>query len=131
MMAARTLAALAVTVAIAGCGATPPQAPPSQAKKLDASTSDLSTECGLTYQVTEFGGAHAKEVAYLETLAIASAHSLALVYARNPDWVYQGETIRQVVTDAVAMLRACGLNHAAGALALSAATSDRAARTAQ
>ena len=35
----------------AGCGPTPPQAPLAQAKKLDAATSDIATECGLTYQV--------------------------------------------------------------------------------
>ena len=43
---------------------------------------------------------------------MASARSLASVYARNPDWIYQGETVRQIVTDAVAMLHACGLTHA-------------------
>jgi hypothetical protein len=122
---------LAAMVAVAGCGAPPPEAPLPQAKKLDASTSDLATECGLTYQVTAFGGDHAGEVSHLESLAAVSVHSLASVYARNPAWIYQGETIRQIVADAVAMLEACGLKHAAGALELSAAGSDRAARTAR
>ncbi len=106
------LAAIAAAVWLAGCGPPPPQAPPSQAKKLDASTSDLSTECGLTYQVTAFGGDHREDLANLESQAVASARSLASVYRRNPDWIYQGETVRQIVTDAVAMLHACGLTQA-------------------
>ena len=110
------LAAIATAVALAGCGPPPPQAPPSQAKKLDASTSDLSNECGLTYQVTAFGGDHRTDLASLERQATASARSLAEVYRRNPDWIYQGETVRQIVTDAVAMLHTCGLTHTERAL---------------
>jgi hypothetical protein len=106
------LAAIAAVVALAGCGPTPPQAPPSQAKKLDASTSDLSNECGLTYQVTAFPGDHREDLASLESQAMASARTLASVYRRNPDWIYQGETVDQIVTDAVAMLHTCGLTHA-------------------
>jgi hypothetical protein len=112
MRPARTIATLAATVIVAGCGATAPQAPLPQAAKLDASTSDLSTECGLTYQVTAFGGDHRTDVANLETQAMASARSLAAVYQRNPEWIYQGETVRQIVSDAVAMLHACGLTQA-------------------
>ena len=112
MKPARTIATLAAALAVAGCGATPPQAPNSEAKKLDASTSDISTECGLTYQVTEFGGDHRKELASLESQAIASARSLAEVYHRNPDWIYQGETVRKIVGDALSMLHACGLTEA-------------------
>ena len=106
------LAAIAAAVALAGCGPTPPQAPPSQAKKLDASTSDLSNECGLTYQVTAFPGDHRADLASLESQAMASARTLASVYRRNPDWIYQGETVDQIVTDAVAMLHTCGLTRA-------------------
>jgi hypothetical protein len=106
------LAAIAAAVLLAGCGPPPPQAPPSQAKKLDASTSDLSTECGLAYQVTAFPGDHRKDLANLETQAMASARSLASVYHRNPDWIYQGATVRQIVGDALSMLDACGLNQA-------------------
>jgi hypothetical protein len=112
MSPARTIAALAVTVAVAGCGPPPPQAPFRQAKKLDASTSDISTECGLTYQVTEFPGDHRKDVANLERNAMLSVRTLASVYHRNPAWIYQGETVGQIVTDATAMLNACGLTQA-------------------
>lgn len=110
------LAALAATVALTACGPTPPQAPAHEAKKLDASTSDISTECGLAYQVTAFPGDHHKELANLEANAFVSVHSLASVYHRNPAWIYQGETVGQVVVDAVTMLKACGLGHAASAL---------------
>jgi hypothetical protein len=110
------LAALAATLALSACGPTPPQAPPQQAKKLDASTSDISTECGLAYQVTAFPGDHHKELANLEANASVSAHSLASVYHRNPAWIYQGEIVGQVVVDAFTMLKACGLTHAARAL---------------
>ena len=105
-----------VGAALTGCGATPPQPPLHQTKKLSASTGDISTECGLAYTVTAFPGLHRVELLGLEASATRSAHSLASVYARNPAWSYQGETVGQIVVDAVAMLRACGLNHAANAL---------------
>lgn len=106
------LAALAAAVALAGCGATAPQAPPQQAEKLDASTGDISTECGLAYQVTAFPGDHGKDLANLEATAQPSVRSLASVYARNPAWMYQGETVAAIVNDAITMLRACGLTQA-------------------
>ena len=112
----RALGSALLVAALAGCGATPPQPPPDQAKKLGASTGDISTECGLAYTVTAFPGAHHVELLGLEASATRSAHSLASVYAGNPAWNYQGETVGQIVVDAVAMLRACGLSHAANAL---------------
>jgi hypothetical protein len=116
--------ALAVALAGAGCGPTPPQAPLAQAKKLDSATGAISTACGLTYQVTAFPGGHRAELANLEASAASSARKLASVYARNPAWVYQGQTVGKTVNDAIAMLRACGLYDAANAL--SAAASGRA-----
>ncbi|MGN6867610.1 MAG: hypothetical protein ACTHMY_04310 [Solirubrobacteraceae bacterium] len=117
MRPARTIATLAVTLAVAGCGATPPQAPHSEAKKLGASTGDISTECGLAYQVTAFAGDHRKQLASLESQAKASARSLAAVYARNQAWIYQGETVHDIVRDALSMLSSCGLTKAQSALA--------------
>jgi hypothetical protein len=120
-------AALLLAIVVAGCGATPPQAPTAQAEKLDAATSDIATACGLTYQVIAFPGDHRADLANLEASATASARKLAAVYRRNPGWIYQGETVGKLVDDGVAMLRACGLHDAAGAL--SAATSGRASGT--
>lgn len=110
------LVALALSLVLSACGPTPPQAPLQAAKKLDASTGDISTECGLAYQVTAFPGDHRRALANLESNAIESVRSLASVYRRNPAWIYQGETVREIVTDAAATLRACGLNEAEHAL---------------
>jgi hypothetical protein len=106
------LAIIAATLALAGCGAAPPQAPSKQAAKLDAATSDIATECGLSDQVTAFPGHDAKELANLETQAKASVHSLASVYNLNPAWIYQGETVRQIVAAALETLDACRLTEA-------------------
>jgi hypothetical protein len=111
------IATVAVMLALTGCGATPPQAPPAAAKKLGASTGDISTECGLAYQLTAFGGHQRKQLASLESQAMASAHSLAAVYARNQDWIYQSETVHDIVRDALSMLGSCGLTKAQSALA--------------
>ncbi len=112
----RALVPALLAAALASCGPTPPQPPLHQTKKLGASTGDISTECGLAYTITAFPGPHHSELLKLEASATRSAHSLASVYARNPAWNYQGETVGQIVVDAVAMLRACGLSHAANAL---------------
>jgi hypothetical protein len=108
--------ALVLTLTGAGCGPTPPQAPYAQAKKLDAATSDISTACGLAYQVTAFPGDHRADLENLEASATASARKLASVYAGNPAWIYQGDTVGKIVDDGVAMLRTCGLDAAARVL---------------
>jgi hypothetical protein len=105
-----------LAIALSACGATPPQAPVDQAAKLDASTSDIATECGLAYQVTAFRGEHGKDLRNLESNALLSVRSLAEVYRGNPHWIYQGETVGEVVIDAEAMLHACGLTRAEQAL---------------
>lgn len=123
------LVASVAAIAVAGCGPTPPQAPYAQAKKLDASTSDIATACGLSYQVTGFPGDHRADLANLEASATSSARKLASVYARNPAWIYQGETVGKIVHDGIAMLSACGLHDAARVL--TAAASGRASDTAR
>ena len=116
----RTLPALPVVLALAlagaGCGATPPQAPVAQAKRLDDATGDVAAACGLSYEVTAFPGDQRVDLADLAASATSAARELASVYARNPGWIYQGETVRHIVDDGVTMLRACGLDHAARAL---------------
>jgi hypothetical protein len=104
--------AVAVTLTLAACGPTPPQAPLPYAKKLDSATSGISTACGLGEQVTAFSGEHAKDVITLEVTAGNSGLKLASVYRRNPAWIYQGETVRQIVTDSVSLLGSCGLHGA-------------------
>ena len=112
----RLTAGAALALLLAACGATPPQAPPKQAMKLSVATSGISTTCGLTYQATAFPGNHKPELAVLEKKVSSNVEKLASVYARNPAWIYQGETVHDIAVDAVAMLKACGLTHAANAL---------------
>lgn len=103
----------------AGCGATPPQAPLAEAKKLDASLSDISTACGEVYQMTAFGPAPPRELVPIEHSASSQARKLLTVYARNPAWIYQGETVRLIVSQATSTLRQCGLRGSAAILAAS------------
>jgi hypothetical protein len=118
-MRLRLLASLVIVVAwcLAGCGPTPPQAPFDQAKELDRGTSGISTACGEAAQVTEFPGDHERDLQTLEATAASSARRLVSVYHRNPAWIYQGETVRAIVSDGLSMLRSCGLRSAADVLA--------------
>ena len=108
----RLTAAPALALALAACGATPPQAPSKQAMKLSVATSGISTTCGLTYEATAFPGDHKAELAVLEKKVAPNVEKLASVYARNPAWIYQGETVGQIVVDSLSMLHSCGLTRA-------------------
>jgi multidrug efflux pump subunit AcrA (membrane-fusion protein) len=114
--ARRSLVSVVAAVVLAGCGSAEPQAPLPEAKKLDESTSGISTACGLSYQVTAFPGQHEPDLSTLEATATTAANKLASVYARNPGWIYQGEPVHAIVTDSLTMLRQCGLSGAAQAL---------------
>lgn len=92
--------------------------------KLSVATGGISTACGLAYQATAFPGNHTSELETLDATASSNATKLASVDAENPAWIYQGESVGKIVEDGIAMLNACGLRHAAGAL--SAAASHRA-----
>ena len=116
MNAKRLTAAPALVLLLAACGATPPQAPPKQAMKLSVATSGISTTCGLTYQATAFPGDHKPDLEALEKKVSSSVEKLASVFRRNQAWIYQGETVHDIVRDAIAMLNACGLTHAADSL---------------
>jgi hypothetical protein len=107
----------AVAIAVAGCGATPPQAPLAQAKKLDAATSGIASACGLSYQTTALADGHQPDLSALESTAITEARKLASVYALNPDWIYQSETIRVIVHDSISALGDCRLTEAQATLA--------------
>lgn len=105
-----------LAVALCGCGATPPQAPLSDARRLDASTGAISTACGESYQLSAFAGGSRPDLQTLEATATAAARKLASVYARNPAWIYQGETVSEIVQESTLMLRSCRLRGAAAAL---------------
>jgi hypothetical protein len=108
----RAPAPAALALALVACGATPPQAPLPYAKKLDSATSGISSACGEADQVTAFPGDHRADLVSLEMSAFRSVRKLGSVFARNPAWIYQGETVRQIVHDSSSMLGSCGL-HAA------------------
>jgi multidrug efflux pump subunit AcrA (membrane-fusion protein) len=116
MRALRWPVSVALVAALAGCGSAQPQAPLPEAKKLDESTSGISTACGLSYQVTAFPGQHEPDLSTLEATATTAVDKLASVYARNPGWIYQGEPVHAIVTDSLTMLRQCGLSGAARTL---------------
>lgn len=100
-------------LAVAGCGALPPQAPLAYAKKLDSATGGISTACGSAYQVTAFPGNHTSDLDGLEASAITDVRKLETVFQRNREWVYQGDTVAEISSDAVNMLESCGLHRAA------------------
>lgn len=105
--------AAALGAAVAGCGPLPPQAPLAYAKKLGTATSDISTACGFAYQLTAFPGQHARDLKHLEAEAITDARKLEQVFRRNRNWVFQGDTVAEISSDAVSMLESCGLHKAA------------------
>jgi hypothetical protein len=107
---------LLVAATITACGPTPPQAPLEQAKKLDSSTSGISTACGLSSQVTAFPPPDQAALISLDVTASHDARKLASVFARNPNWIYQGQTVRQIVRDSLTALEACGLKGAESTL---------------
>jgi hypothetical protein len=72
----------------------------------------MSTACGLAYQVTAFPGSHRADLITLNVTASSKAKKLAEVYRRNPDWIYQGQTVRQIVGASLSMLDSCGLQQA-------------------
>jgi hypothetical protein len=120
-MRARRLAWLVVLLSAilvaAGCGATPPQAPPAAAAKLDTSLSGISTACGLADQISAFPPTPPAQLASLETTARTAVAKLASVFHANPRWIYQGETVSTITEDAIAMLGSCGLPKARTTLA--------------
>jgi hypothetical protein len=107
-----TALGLAAAVAIAGCGATPPQAPLPAAMKLDSALSAIANACGLSYQTTAVVHQPAPSLDELDAVATRQSDKLASVYAHNPWWIYQGETIRAIVLDSISMLGGCGLERA-------------------
>jgi hypothetical protein len=113
----RMLALPALVLLVTACAGTSSQAPLTEAKKLSVSTSAISTACGLAFQATAFPGPHKQDLETLEATAASSAKKLASVYARNQAWIYQGDTVRQIVAQALSMLSTCGLPRAQSVLA--------------
>jgi hypothetical protein len=102
--------ALVLVLAIAACGAEPPQIPKAYATKFGSGVGGIANACGGAYRLHEFARHDHRALARLEAAASASAAKLADVYGRNPEWIFQGETLRQVVDSSVSLLESCGLN---------------------
>lgn len=94
------------------CGPPPPQVPASLANTVSTSVSDLSEACGQAYQAFAPGGA-AADLTPLEQQATTAGLDLARIEQRNPAWIYQGDTLQQVVALSVRRLLECRLNVAA------------------
>lgn len=115
-MSVRLALVLVAAAALAGCGPTQPQAPTSEAHKLDSALGGISYTCGEADQIAAFGD-DANGVAALDRTASFYVDRLVSVYRRNQAWIYQGETVRQLVKDAASTLESCGLHGAARRLA--------------
>jgi hypothetical protein len=106
--------AAAIALGVGGCGAPPPQAPPSQANRLSDALSSIAQDCGEAYQQRAF--AATSDLSSLEADAISRGRELAGVFHANRAWVYQGDTVLQIVALSVGYLRECHLDRAAGDL---------------
>jgi len=107
--------ALALACALAGCGPTPPQAPGPQAHELNQALSTFSTACGHAAEVQAFSNS-ARLMDGLERLAGGKVATLTRIYHENPDWIFQGKTVRQLVQMSVSFLTECGLHRTAARL---------------
>lgn len=112
MSARAALIAAAVAVLAAGCSQPGQQAPKPQAARLFHATGDISLACGYAEELTAFGGPHPPGLGTQETMAVFGAHMLLKVWSHSRTWVYQGETINQVVSDSISLLGTCGLTSA-------------------
>jgi hypothetical protein len=104
--------ATALALLIAACGATPPQAPVSEAQRVSSALTGIAEACGEAYQQRP---TYASERDLRQLLSAASMRALELerVVRKNPRWIYQSETLAAVASKAVDYLRECGLGKAA------------------
>jgi hypothetical protein len=107
---------IGIALALSACAGSASQAPLSQAKKLDVATNGISSACGEAYQVTAFAGEHTRQLKSLSATATQDARKLAGVDRHNSRWVYQGQTVAEIVQDSISTLSSCGLKTAASPL---------------
>jgi len=106
-------------VSLSACGAKEPQAPKVQAERVAAALEGIAAACGESYQQLAFArsptapGGERTPSAPLQSAATRRAQELADVYVQNPAWIYQSETLRQLVAQSVSRLRECALSEAA------------------
>jgi hypothetical protein len=103
---------IAVVVLAAGCGPTPPQAPGPQAHRLNKALSTISSACGHAAEIQTFTN-DARDMTITEHQAESKIPDLVRVYRQNPDWIFQGKTVAELVEMSVTFLHECGLHQAA------------------
>ncbi len=81
-----------------------------EAMKLGVATSGISTVCGESYQVTAFPGSQRADMITLGVTASAAVRKLETVYRRDRNWIFQGETVSQIIIQSVTMLKVFGLD---------------------
>lgn len=102
----------AVALLLAACGATPPQAPGPEAHRLNEALSTFSSACGHAAEIQEFTN-DARDMTITEHQAQVQIPHLARVFRQNPDWIFQGKTVAELVDMSVALLDDCGLHQSA------------------
>ncbi len=98
-----------------GCGAPPPQVPVGQAERVSAALTGIAEACGESYQQWDPGSKRAPATT-IEAAATMRARELAQVFTDDPEGIYQGQTLRQVLAQAITYLEECGLRRSATAL---------------
>ncbi len=99
----------------AGCGAAPFQVPVKHAERVSSALTGIAEACGEAYQQGIPDSKHAA-AATVEAAATMRARELAQVFTDDPDGIYQAQTLRQVLAQAIAYLNECGLHSAAAEL---------------
>src|SRR4051794_32177917 len=97
---------------VAGCGPTPPQAPGPEAHRLNKALSTFSSACGHATEIQEFTN-DAREMTITEHQAQRQIGPLVRIYRQNPDWIFQGKSVAELVQMSGTFLDECGL-HVAG-----------------
>ena len=97
---------------LAGCGPTPPQAPGPEAHRLNEALSTFSSACGHATEIQEFTN-DARDMTITEHQAQAQIPHLARIYRQNPDWIFQGKSVAELVQMSSKFLDECGLHQTA------------------
>jgi uncharacterized protein YjiS (DUF1127 family) len=106
---------ICATLVVGGCGPTPPQAPGPQAHQLNESLSSISSACGTAAQIQAFSKDR-RALAATERTASKQVPTLARIYKQNPNWIFQGKSVSELVQMSSSYLDECGLHRAAGYL---------------
>lgn len=106
---------LGAALLLAGCGAAPPQVPVKHAERVSSALTGIAEACGEAYQQGAPGSNRAA-TASIEAAATRRARELAQVFIGDPEGIYQAQTLRQVLAQAIAYLNECELHSAAAEL---------------